>query len=169
MQVILLRVIECRHPGCSIAKFFDRPSKHLRRTSHFDTAITHLSEMSQSAGNKISLDQPHIPIAAVRNEGSDTWHSGYGRSNPGAGSGVPRESCKSESPKNNTELDVFKPMRILHNPSSLYLIASGCPCPGDPATARGTLWLPTHVRRDQLIRFDPAPTERALRPDLGMS
>jgi len=123
MQVISLRMTGCRHPSCSIAKFFDRPGKHLRKTSPFDTAVTHLSEMSQSAGNKISLDQPDIPIAAVRNEGSDTWQSGYGRSNPGAGSGVPRESCKSESAEEQHRIGYLQPMGILHN-SKLALL--GC-------------------------------------------
>ena len=123
MQVILLCVTGCRHPRCSIAKFFDRPSKHLRRISLFDTAVTQMSEMGQCAGNKISLDQPYIPIAAVRNGVSDTWQSGYGRSNPGAGSGVPRESCKSELAEEQHRIRCFQPMGDSHN-SELALL--GC-------------------------------------------
>lgn len=97
MQVIAVRVTGCRHPGYSSATVFDRPSKHLGKTSLFDTAVTRLFEMSQCTGNKISQSGlVDVSIVAVENKGSDTWHSGYGMSNPGARSGVPRESCKSE-------------------------------------------------------------------------
>lgn len=92
-------------------------------------------------------------------------------SNPGAWSGVPRESCKSEWYTTSNKTVKLPNNRIYVILRSLCLIAFGSSCPGDPATRlrAGHDGSPRNVRRHRLFRFDIYAERRALRLELKPS